>query len=1646
MKQVHFKRIISMLVTVAMLVTMVPAVFANASQFVDFPTGWSKEAMTFSVDNGLINGKSATKIEPQANLTRAEMATIINRAFGSEVVCDISSYTDVKPNDWFYTEMQKAVNMQTFQGDGNGKLRPNDFITREEVMTVLARAIVLETADYSPLNRFSDNASVSDWAKPYVTSLVAGGYVDGYEDGTVRPGDKITREEFAQLMYNIFKTYFTKSGTYNKVTMSDCVMINEGGVTLTDVVIDGDLVLGDGVSTGGEIFLTNVTIKGRLVARGGVITLKNVTTGGGVVVKNVNGVTHFNNYKTEPVFKNVIEHTLTTYLTKGGAGGGGGGGGGGGSDDEEEDEFIIEVYTNLQKSEGSSDYELVYSRAKVNKGHKYTIDVKWTYGGVDYIFNSAYYVVDGKQTPLSVDNRTVTVNADTKIYIYYDLIGDETYTITFYMYPEGTAGCTEVGKLEKVNGVLGNEDDNTISNKVKNVYRNATPGRELWDSSVPTQLDVMYNHVAKGYVDGTYIHYIYPDLIYKTSEGKWDVFTGSTIINSDMNVYAVTKYAAIELAGSLLDYDFDSLKPVLSTPYSSTTRTMDSLKDAMYLSRTSFETVLTDELKQKILSKVAPKAKIIDENGYFLIKDYALKITDVISVGNIEKEIRNYLIDILENGTEEEIKEIVNMVSIDAMIDSIGISALANIVGYDVIKVEILKAENRQMLIEYIQSQLASDDASFRNSLLANAKFIETILANSIIKSKIIDSIIANPDIAINVLSTSNANKVTFIDKAIKNAPFVNSLLDNTVFRGKIINLIHNQDKQALIKLIDEDAAVRDAIIAQLRSYDATHNHIIGDYLEADVLFKNKIIAKINNKDNYKTLVTALKDYAYFKNNAISKISTKLGTTVTDVDYYDAINDYDPYVDDADGINAEITSYIVDIFVNYEASETTGINGDINSYINGVIDDYIENGGKKEVQFETQLDESVIVVVTEYLDNAITDEDVVDIIDEIIINYIKKHINLTDDEWTQNGDAKLKEFITNLKSHFVDSVKNTKLDDNLKSVIRTFISAKANKNIVTTLFNDYYSEIKTYIQSNATNDPVLNTQLHTVIKGEAKTTDTYNLLNVYINDNFDYIENELITLDRVKEYVEKEQGNPDFIALVKKKITSDTIVEYVLDVRKGSDKLEVFVSDAIDMLKKLDFYKKFINCFKNKNATYNINQDNIHFMMAVAQAIYSYDVDGALGLLNNGALNNLINKVPQIKTTVDELFTNAKTDFLNGVEDIKDKIDNDSTYNEDYAMSLGMELNIAKMLELYYDKAQQELVEKLQTKAPYYYDNNQYLREFLEMNAFDMMISYDASKDESSVCGTNSGYYIKDFMDYYDTAYNNLVLFDKAILWYGGHGHTPAITPEEVAQIRKDILDDFISGIDKLQSFLENLDSGDAIVGSYTVKDIIAKVESLKNLSGDAVGSKVPQITTIIDNVCTILEKIDGGEVVAAGYTMDELASLTDKLSLAVEKLSKEEYDAINKELSSAIEKAVTKAEEIINELGENGTILGKVSLDELFGKVDFINNIYLKYESKIDSLINKLASSGTIGNAGGAVQDKIDSEYWEDIVFGNDDYDRFNLDDVFDYAAPHLDGIRVESPDNWYDANAGGNKRFVVDEYSVKGGNTKVTIDRYMR
>lgn len=281
------KKPIAFVCAAALLLSPTGALGASPSDFVDFPNDWSTAAMTAAVDNGLLGGVGDGRIAPQGEVTRAQMAAIINRAFGAEKQASLSSYSDVAADAWYAVDMAKAVQMGTFSGTGNGLLEPDRAITREEAFSVLARAFALEAGDDSSLASFSDGAQVSSWAKGSVSAMVAAGYVNGSDGNRLNPQQTITRAEFAAVMSKIVAQYIDADSTLNRSLEIDGNVIVRGNVDLSGYTINGDVIIADEAA---NVTLDGVTVNGRLVVRGASDSLTiSGSTADGVIITNPNG-------------------------------------------------------------------------------------------------------------------------------------------------------------------------------------------------------------------------------------------------------------------------------------------------------------------------------------------------------------------------------------------------------------------------------------------------------------------------------------------------------------------------------------------------------------------------------------------------------------------------------------------------------------------------------------------------------------------------------------------------------------------------------------------------------------------------------------------------------------------------------------------------------------------------------------------------------------------------------------------------------------------------------------------------------------------------------------------------------------------------------------------------------------------------------------------------------------------------------------------------------------------------------------------------------------------------------------------------------------------------------------------------------------
>ncbi len=237
-----------------------------AAEFTDMPTEpVLKTALENAVENGILSGYDTGEIKPDGKITRAEMSTIITRAFGVTATADISAFKDVSPDAWYYEYLSKGVAMGAFSGDGQN-LNPENNITFQETFTVISRIFDLQEMDEASIDHLTDKDMIDDWAKEFVVKVFTGGYW-GADITELRPNDHITRGEFAVLMDRLVQVYITEPGEYSELEDVN-VLIRTGDVKFNEVINTKKIIVGDGAD-GDVIF--NKSDLNAIVGRGGSI-------------------------------------------------------------------------------------------------------------------------------------------------------------------------------------------------------------------------------------------------------------------------------------------------------------------------------------------------------------------------------------------------------------------------------------------------------------------------------------------------------------------------------------------------------------------------------------------------------------------------------------------------------------------------------------------------------------------------------------------------------------------------------------------------------------------------------------------------------------------------------------------------------------------------------------------------------------------------------------------------------------------------------------------------------------------------------------------------------------------------------------------------------------------------------------------------------------------------------------------------------------------------------------------------------------------------------------------------------------------------------------------------------------------------------
>ncbi|MBQ8524755.1 MAG: S-layer homology domain-containing protein, partial [Clostridia bacterium] len=203
------KKALSIILTLCMLFGLT-AVFASAEEaempFTDVKSGkWFYDEVKYVWEAGVMTGKSDTKFEPNANMTRAELVTILFRlakvegeGFGEEL-----GFNDTKKTAWYADYVGWAVKEGLVNGYEGNIFKPNAPILRQELaklVVVFLDYLEVTVEGEALIDSFADAAKHPKWAAEFIESLRLTGLVGGDTSGNFNPKATATRAEVATIL------------------------------------------------------------------------------------------------------------------------------------------------------------------------------------------------------------------------------------------------------------------------------------------------------------------------------------------------------------------------------------------------------------------------------------------------------------------------------------------------------------------------------------------------------------------------------------------------------------------------------------------------------------------------------------------------------------------------------------------------------------------------------------------------------------------------------------------------------------------------------------------------------------------------------------------------------------------------------------------------------------------------------------------------------------------------------------------------------------------------------------------------------------------------------------------------------------------------------------------------------------------------------------------------------------------------------------------------------------------------------------------------------------------------------------------------------------------------------------------------------
>ena len=204
------KRILSIILSLIITATLlaVPAsaqdtllIATNPNKKITFidvdKTTIAGQAIYKLVDAGILEGDGDGKFRPDDSISRAELAKVVNKIFGFTEIAE-EGFKDLNGSEWYYNYVLAAKKAGYIVGYDDGTFRGEANVTREESCAILCRVASI----YDIGLKIEVTDQVSEWAVPYVQKVLANGLMSLEAGNTFRATQNITRAEFSTTFAN----------------------------------------------------------------------------------------------------------------------------------------------------------------------------------------------------------------------------------------------------------------------------------------------------------------------------------------------------------------------------------------------------------------------------------------------------------------------------------------------------------------------------------------------------------------------------------------------------------------------------------------------------------------------------------------------------------------------------------------------------------------------------------------------------------------------------------------------------------------------------------------------------------------------------------------------------------------------------------------------------------------------------------------------------------------------------------------------------------------------------------------------------------------------------------------------------------------------------------------------------------------------------------------------------------------------------------------------------------------------------------------------------------------------------------------------------------------------------------------------------